>query len=248
MGHAAAEASSGVQALRLLQKQRLTLPFWICVWGARRGLICCRSLLAGARPRRRRRYRLRHHRFGRGSDAARRLRLSAQTVHARSTARDAGSLAADAAASHQVADLQEQVRAGTPKPIWRQSNRRWGRRWTWRFRRRPARRRCCCAARAARARASGTRHALPQPAAGGPFVTVHCPSLSAELLESELFGHVKGAFTGRRVDTTGKAAAAEGGTLFLDEIADLPLSVQPKLLRLVQDKAYERSAIHGRAW
>ncbi len=78
------------------------------------------------------------------------------------------------------------------------------------------------------------------PRAGGPFVTVHCPSLSAELLESELFGHVKGAFTGAVTDTTGKAAAADGGTLFLDEIADLPLSVQPKLLRLVQDKAYER--------
>jgi two-component system, NtrC family, response regulator AlgB len=78
------------------------------------------------------------------------------------------------------------------------------------------------------------------PRAGGPFVTVHCPSLSAELLESELFGHVRGAFTGAVQDTTGKAAAADGGTLFLDEVADLPLSVQPKLLRLVQDKAYER--------
>jgi NtrC-family two-component system response regulator AlgB len=78
------------------------------------------------------------------------------------------------------------------------------------------------------------------PRAGGPFVTVHCPSLSAELLESELFGHVKGAFTGAVADTTGKAAAADGGTLFLDEIGDLPLTVQPKLLRLSQEKAYER--------
>ncbi len=86
------------------------------------------------------------------------------------------------------------------------------------------------------ARAMHTR----SPRAGGPFVTVHCPSLSAELLESELFGHVKGAFTGAVSDTTGKAAAADGGTLFLDEIGDLPLPVQPKLLRLVQDKAYER--------
>jgi two-component system, NtrC family, response regulator AlgB len=78
------------------------------------------------------------------------------------------------------------------------------------------------------------------PRAGGPFVTVHCPSLSAELLESELFGHVRGAFTGAMQSTNGKVAAAEGGTLFLDEISELPLSVQPKLLRLVQDKAYER--------
>jgi NtrC-family two-component system response regulator AlgB len=78
------------------------------------------------------------------------------------------------------------------------------------------------------------------PRAGGPFVVVHCPSLSAELLESELFGHVKGAFTGAVADTNGKVAAAEGGTLFLDEVGDLPMSVQPKLLRLLQDRAYER--------
>jgi NtrC-family two-component system response regulator AlgB len=73
-----------------------------------------------------------------------------------------------------------------------------------------------------------------------PFMTVHCPSLSAELLESELFGHIKGAFTGAVQDTLGKIAAAEGGTLFLDEIGDLPLPLQPKLLRLLQEKRYER--------
>ena len=75
---------------------------------------------------------------------------------------------------------------------------------------------------------------------GRPFVTVHCPSLSAELLESDLFGHAKGAFTGAVRDTEGKVAAAEGGTLFLDEVGDLPAAVQPKLLRFLQDKAYER--------
>jgi NtrC-family two-component system response regulator AlgB len=73
-----------------------------------------------------------------------------------------------------------------------------------------------------------------------PFITVHCPSLSAELLESELFGHVRGAFTGAVHDTVGKITIAEGGTLFLDEIGDLPLELQPKLLRLLQDKQYER--------
>jgi NtrC-family two-component system response regulator AlgB len=72
------------------------------------------------------------------------------------------------------------------------------------------------------------------------FVTVSCPSLSRELLESELFGHVKGAFTGAVSDTLGKVALADGGTLFLDEIGELPLEIQPKLLRLLQEKEYER--------
>jgi NtrC-family two-component system response regulator AlgB len=73
-----------------------------------------------------------------------------------------------------------------------------------------------------------------------PFVTVNCPSLNKELLESDLFGHVRGAFTGAVQDTWGKVAAAEGGTLFLDEIGDLPANLQPKLLRLLQEKQYER--------
>jgi len=77
-----------------------------------------------------------------------------------------------------------------------------------------------------------------------PFVTVSCPSLSRELLESELFGHVKGAFTGAHADTKGKVATADGGTLFLDEIGELPLEIQSKLLRLLQEREYERVGEH----
>ncbi len=74
----------------------------------------------------------------------------------------------------------------------------------------------------------------------GPFVTVNCPSLSDELLMSDLFGHVKGAFTGAVADQKGKVAVAEGGTLFLDELGDLSQAVQAKLLRFLQEQRYER--------
>jgi NtrC-family two-component system response regulator AlgB len=75
---------------------------------------------------------------------------------------------------------------------------------------------------------------------GKPFGVISCPSLSQELLESELFGHVKGAFTGALRDNPGRVASCEGGTLFLDEIGDMPLSIQAKLLRFIQEREYER--------
>jgi Response regulator containing CheY-like receiver, AAA-type ATPase, and DNA-binding domains len=75
------------------------------------------------------------------------------------------------------------------------------------------------------------------PRASGPFVPVNCGAIPSELMESEFFGHRKGSFTGASVDKEGLFQAAQGGTLFLDEVAELPLHMQVKLLRAIQEKA-----------
>ena len=73
--------------------------------------------------------------------------------------------------------------------------------------------------------------------AAGPFVPVNCGAIPAELMESEFFGHKKGSFTGAHADKHGLFQAADGGTLFLDEVAELPLPMQVKLLRAIQEKS-----------
>jgi DNA-binding NtrC family response regulator len=78
------------------------------------------------------------------------------------------------------------------------------------------------------------------PRAAGPFVAVHCAALSSSLLESELFGHEKGAFTGAAQQRRGRFELAHGGTLFLDEIGDVSLDTQTRLLRVLQERSFER--------
>jgi two-component system, NtrC family, response regulator AlgB len=78
------------------------------------------------------------------------------------------------------------------------------------------------------------------PRRDGPFVTVACTTLAEHLLESELFGHVKGAFTGAWKDKPGRLEAAQGGTVFLDEVGELPPELQAKLLRFIEEQRFER--------
>jgi transcriptional regulator with GAF, ATPase, and Fis domain len=76
--------------------------------------------------------------------------------------------------------------------------------------------------------------------ASGPLVSLNCPALSAQLTESELFGHKRGAFTGADTDRTGRFEAADGGSILLDEVTEIDLALQAKLLRVLQERSFER--------
>ena len=108
--------------------------------------------------------------------------------------------------------------------------------------RRRVRRRRAAARRERHRQGRARARAAPRRARGAqrPFVVVNCPTLSEELLASELFGHARGAFTGAVRDQPGRVEAAEGGTLFLDEIGELSPALQAKLLRFLQEKQFER--------
>jgi two-component system NtrC family response regulator len=105
---------------------------------------------------------------------------------------------------------------------------------------RPAMQRCCCWVKVAPARRCWRAACTNHPRSKGRFVAINCAAIPDNLLESELFGYEKGAFTGAAKTTPGKIETAHGGTLMLDEIGDLPMPLQAKLLRFLQERVVER--------
>ena len=184
-------------------------------------------------------------------DARRRLRLPGQAVRRGAAAQRGAERARLGAASARRGGSRRRPRRRPASRASSAARRRWPRSTAW------------CARSAARpppssspARAAPARRSAPAPStpmstrAAKPFVPLNCAAIPRDLLESEVFGHLKGAFTGALSDKPGAAAVADGGTLFLDEICEMDLSLQTKLLRFLQTSTIQpvgaRAADPGR--
>ena len=223
----------------------LTSSSWTSGSGPSRGsIVAARDPAPAAGHRRHRHHRLRHLRDGGRGDEARRRGLPAEAVHPRPGARSR------AAGRHRVPAQAEARRA--PAAARRD---RGGASFETNS---PAFAAFLQTAERAAASdsvvllrgESGTGQERLRPLGPGsraraqtrPFVTVHCPMLSGDLMSSSLFGHRKGAFTGAVTDAVGKVEEAEGGTLFLDEVGDLTADAQARLLRFLNDRPTSGSA------
>jgi NtrC-family two-component system response regulator AlgB len=242
MGHAAVEASGGEQALRLLQKQHFDLAILDLRLGREAGLDLLPGLLRAAPGL----AVVVATAFASIGSAVEAMRSGAFDYLPKPFTPDQLRVVLERwrqvrSLRSEVAALREQVRSATPEAGLQTEEPEVRAALDVAFRVAPSEATVLLCGESGTGKGVLAReiHARSGRSAG-PFVTVHCPSLSAELLESELFGHSRGAFTGAVQDTEGKVAAAERGTLFLDEIGDLPPALQPKLLRLLQERAFER--------
>ncbi len=177
----------------------------------------------------------------RRGDASRRLRLHFQAIHRRARAPRDRARAGTAKSARREPLAAQPYRAPFAAAVCSRWGRIAGKSRNSRRRSPPATRPCCLTGESGTGKSILAAHIHRlSPRKDGPFVEVSCTTLSEHLLESELFGHVRGSFTGAIKDKPGRLEAAHGGSVFLDEIGDLPTELQAKLLRFLQEKTFER--------